>query len=216
MLGLRLKTLFTVYSSPSLAFCAAMAWAACETPGTVWDWRKEIREEFVVTAVALLLLMIGLFGGIGGGTRAALAAPNWPFLTGGWGGWLADCTLWALIIVATFVPTVMAFELSCLKTWPGDIDLAIPVAENKIKTVRNSSLELEKLTWSTDWLAWNCRRRLNNFCHAAHAWAQCRLLKRVVFHSKTTYFKFEIFDSEKKKYLKLEKVWAVLTLSFNF
>lgn len=118
------------YSSPpSFAFCSAIFWAAPDTPGTVCDCRKEIREELVVTDVALPLFMIGLFGGIGGGTRAALAAPNCPFLTGGWGGWLAACcTLWARIIVATFDPTVMAFELSCLKTCPGDIDLAIPVA----------------------------------------------------------------------------------------
>lgn len=121
---------FAYSSPPSLAFWAAMAWAAPDTPGTVCDCRKEILDEFVVTAVALPLLMIGLFGGIGGGTRAAFAAPNCPFLTGGWGEGLAACTLWARIMVATFDPTDIALELSCLKTCPGDIDRAIPVAEN--------------------------------------------------------------------------------------
>lgn len=117
-----------LYSS-SFAFWAAMAWAATDAPGTVCDWRNEILDAFVVTMFALPLLMMGLLGGIGGGTRALFAAPNWLFFTGGWGGWFDDCcTLWALIIVATFDPAVIALELSCLKAWPGDIDLAIPVA----------------------------------------------------------------------------------------
>lgn len=101
-----------------------MAWAG-DTP--VCDWRNEMREAFVVTE--LPLLMIGLFGGIGGGTRAELAAPYWPFFTGGCGGDPECCTLWARIIVATFDP----LELSCRKTWPGDIDRAIPVAKSKSK-----------------------------------------------------------------------------------
>ena len=89
-----------------------------------------IREEFVVTAVALPLLMIGLLGGIGGGTRAAFAAPNWPFFTGGCGGWFDDCcTLCARMIVATFEPAVIELALSCLKTCPGLIERAIPVAK---------------------------------------------------------------------------------------
>lgn len=131
MLGLSIKSSLLSYSSPSLAFWAAMAWAACETPGTVCDWRKEIREEFEVAAAVLPLLIIGLLGGIGGGTRAEFA-PNWPFFTGGCGG--CDCTLWARIIVATLEPAVMALELSCRRIWPGEIDRAIPVAE-KIKSL---------------------------------------------------------------------------------
>lgn len=182
MLGLWLKTLWIPYSSPSFAFCAAMAWAACETPGTVCDWRKEIREEFVVTAVALPLLIIGLFGGIGGGTRAAFAAPNWPFFTGGWGGWLA--TLWALIIVATFVPAVMAFELSCLKIWPGDIDRAIPVATSKkMLKMCFKKFKIIKFTWSADGNTWNCCCRLNNFRDTTHAGSQSWLLKCFILHS---------------------------------
>lgn len=121
------------YSSPPLAFCAANDWAATDTPGTVCDWRKEVtREALVVTTLGLPLLMIGLLGGMGGGTRAEFAAPNWLFLTGGCGGWLPwCCTLWARIIVATFEPAVMALELSCLSTCPGDIDRAMPVATKK-------------------------------------------------------------------------------------
>lgn len=132
MLGLKLTFYRIPYSSPSLAFWAAMACAACETPGTVCDWRNVILDEFVVTAVALPLLMIviGLFGGMGGGTRDALATPYAPFFTGGWGGWFDDCcTLWARMIVATLEPVVIELELSCLKTWPGDIDRAIPVTK---------------------------------------------------------------------------------------
>lgn len=69
-----------------------------------------------MTALALPLFIMGLLGGIGGGTRAA-EAPNWPFLIGGCGGWFeVCCTLWARIIVATFDPAVIALELSCRNT----------------------------------------------------------------------------------------------------
>lgn len=124
MLGL-LATFNSPYSSPSLAFWAAMAWAGdC----TVCDWRNEMREAFD-DVFAPPLLMIGLFGGIGGGTRADEATPNWPFFIGGCGA-VACCTLWARMIVATLEPLVIALELSWRSTWPGDIDRAIPVAKN--------------------------------------------------------------------------------------
>lgn len=159
------------YSSPSLAFCAASDWAATDTPGTVCDWRKEVtREAFAATTLGPPLLIIGLLGGMGGGTRAELAAPNWPFLTGGCGGWPPwCCTLWARMIVATLDPAVMALELSCLKTCPGDIERAMPVAKNQRKLVTSRDFHRIVLTWTRYWNAWNCRRGLNDLGHAAHA-----------------------------------------------
>ena len=116
------------YSSPSFAFCAAMAWAADDTPGTVPDCRKEI-DRFAATVFEFLLIT-GLFGGIGGATRATLEFPNVDFFTGGWG---APWTLCARIIVATFDdPVAIGDEFgSWRSTWPGDIDRAIPVAKIK-------------------------------------------------------------------------------------
>lgn len=179
-----------------MAFWAAMAWAA-DTP--VCDWRNEMREAFVVAA--LPLLMIGLLGGMGGGTRAELAEPYWPFFTGGCGALDECCILWARIIVATFEPLDITLELSCLKTWPGDIDRAIPVAKNELKiyTYFKFRLKRMKLTWSRNRNARYSCRRLNYLCHAAHHWIRsgpkCCLLKRFVFYAKTNYFRFEIFDS---------------------
>lgn len=137
MLGL-LATFNSLHSSPSLAFWAAMAWAGdC----TVCDWRNEMREAFV-DVFAPPLLMIGLFGGIGGGTRAD-EATNCPFFIGGCGA-VACCTLWARMIVATLEPLVIALELSWRSTWPGDIDRAIPVA----KSEQNFITEISNSSWS--------------------------------------------------------------------
>lgn len=145
-----------------------MAWAAADTPGTVCDWRNEILE-FVVPTLAPALLMIGLLGGIGGGTRELLAAPK-PFFTGGWGGWFDDCcTLWARIIVATLDPADIALVLSCLKTWPGDIDLAIPVAKREFKLIgQEGRKRIYNLTWTWYWNTRDSCCRLDYFRYAAH------------------------------------------------
>lgn len=125
-----LDLLASFHSSTSFAFWAATACAAWETPGTVCDWRNVILELFVVAeAVELALFNSGLFGGIGGGCLT----PIWFFFRGGvgWIAWPFGVTLWARMIVATFVPDVIELALSCRIIWPGEIgERAIPVAEN--------------------------------------------------------------------------------------
>lgn len=118
------------HSSTSFAFTWATACAAVETPGTVCDWRNVILELFaVVVAIELALFNRGLLGGMGGGCRT----PIWFFFSGGvgWVTAVAFCdTLWARIIVATFVPAVIELALSCRSIWPGEMgERAIPVAE---------------------------------------------------------------------------------------
>lgn len=90
----------------------------------------------MLAAGVALLLITGLLGGIGGATRVVVELPK-DFLIGGAGGvW----TLCARIIVATFeAPVVIGDEFeSCRRTWPGDIERAIPVAKNDEKLVKIS------------------------------------------------------------------------------